>query len=149
MGLLLLRGMAMGAFHVVPVSEDFKYQTRFINFHPWKGMQACETPERYRWGKPPRTYRGLRKIWVVEDLFRKSRTEVTVAEVIRSPIPELGLVRKERPNPDAGLDGGTDAGKKGRGCGCRVPDSRHGGSGAASLLALVAAAVIGNRRRRR
>ncbi|HEY5954980.1 MAG TPA: DUF2330 domain-containing protein, partial [Polyangiaceae bacterium] len=87
-GIWVPKGQNREISREVKPSEDYKYQTRVINFHPWIGMQACETPERYRWGKPPRTYRGLRKIWVVEDMFRKSRTEVTVPEVIRSPIPE-------------------------------------------------------------
>jgi MYXO-CTERM domain-containing protein len=131
----------------VKPSEDYKYQTRVINFHPWIGMQACETPERYRWGKPPRTYRGLRKIWVVEDMFRKSRTEVNVSEVIRSPIPELGLVRKERPNLDAGLDAGTDGAAKGKGCGCRLSDN-DGNTARTSAFAALALALLGLRRRR-
>ncbi len=132
----------------VKPSEDYKFQTRFNNFHEWKGMQACETPERYRWAKPPRTYRGLRKIWVVEDLFRKNRKEVTVAEVIRSPIPELGLVRKERPNLDAGLDAGIEGSGKGKGCGCRVPSDAGRTSSAIMALAMAAAALLVGRRRR-
>jgi len=127
-------------------AEDFRFQTRFLNFHEWKGMQACETPERYRWSKPPRTYRGLRKIWVVEDLARKNRKEVTVAEVIRSPIPELGLVRKERPNLDAGLDAGTEGSGKGKGCGCAVAGT---GSNSRAMAILGAALGLLVARRRR
>jgi MYXO-CTERM domain-containing protein len=118
-GIWIPQGPTREISREVKPSDQYKYQTRVINFHPWKGMQACENPEPYRWGKPPRTYRGLRKIWVVEDVFRKSRTEVKVAEVIRSPIPELGLVHKERPNPDAG-DAGIETASKRKGCGCRV-----------------------------
>lgn len=149
-GIYLPKGPAREIPREVKPSEDYKFQTRVINFHDWKGMQQCETPERYRWGKPPRTYRGLRKIWVVEDTARKNRKEVTVEEVIRSPIPELGLSRKERPNPDAGLDAGIEATAKGKGCGCRVPVADGNARTGLALVLLTAAAwVLRGRRRRR
>jgi MYXO-CTERM domain-containing protein len=132
----------------VKPAQDFKYQSRFINFHPWMGMQACESPERYRWGKPPRTYRGLRKIWVVEDLFRKSRTEVKVEEVVETPIPDLNLTHKQRVDPDAGTDAGVDAAKKGKGCGCRVAGADGKKTGLSAILAMAAAALLVGRRRR-
>jgi MYXO-CTERM domain-containing protein len=129
-------------------ADDFRYQTRYMNFHPWKGMQNCETPERYRWGKPPRTYRGLRKTWVVEDLARKSRTQIQAKEVIRTPIPELGLVREEpKLVGDAGLDAGTEAAGSGKGCGCRTAGGAHQQSGWLGLL--VAAVGLGLRLNRR
>lgn len=148
-GIYIPKGPAKEISREVKPSEDYKFQTRVNNFHPWKGMQACETPERYRWGKPPRTYRGLRKIWVVEDLFRKNRKEVTVAEVIQSPIPELGLTRKERPNADAGLDAGLEGGGKGKGCGCQLPGAEGAApTGVAALLAAVASVLVRRKRRR-
>lgn len=147
-GIYIPKGPGREISREVKPSEDYKFQTRVINFHEWKGMQQCETPERYRWGKPPRTYRGLRKIWVVEDLARKNRKEVTVEEVIRSPLPELGLARKERPNPDAGLDAGTEATGKGKGCGCRVPAADASGRGAFALLGAAVAWFVSRRRRR-
>ena len=146
-GIWIPKGPTRDIPREVKPAENYKYQTRVINFHPWVGMQACETPERYRWGKPPRTYRGLRKVWVVEDMFRKNRSEVNVAEVIRSPIPELGLTRKERPNLDAGLDAGTEGAGKGKGCGCSVPGNA-GGSAAATLTAALAVLLLSARRRR-
>ena len=146
-GIGIPKGPTREVSREVKPADDYKYQSRFINFHEWKGMQQCETPERYRWGKPPRTYRGLRKIWVVEDLARKNRKEVTVEEVIRTPIPELGLVRKERPNLDAGLDAGTEGSGKGKGCGCSIPGDAPRSSGL--VAALCAAFTIIARRRHR
>lgn len=133
---------------------DYRFQTRYNNFHPWKGMMACEQPERYRWGKPPRTYRGLRKTWVVEDLARKSRTQIKAKEVILNPLPELGLAPEEpKVVSDAGVDAGTEAATSGKGCGCRVagapvaagPRSLATGLGA---LLLAGAALLRGRRRR-
>lgn len=98
-----------------------RMQTRYLFFHPWKGMQACEDAVRWRWGKPPRTYRGLRKTWVVEDLARKSRTQIKPVDVVRTPLPEFGL-SGEPPKPvDGGLDGGLEGSSTKHGCHCSVP----------------------------
>ena len=102
-------------------SEADRMQTRFVNFHPWIGMQNCETPERYKWGKPPRTYRGLRKIWVVEDLARRSRTQIKPENVVRTPLPEYGLTGELPKSADAGADGGLDGSSRGKACHCSVP----------------------------
>lgn len=147
-GIWIPKGQTGDVSREIKPAEDFRYQTRYINFHPWKGMMACETPERYRWGKPPRTYRGLRKIWVVEDLARKSRTQIKAKEVIRTPIAELGLSREEpKTVSDAGVDGGTEVAATGKGCGCRAAGSTRGGF--AGLFGLVAAALVMRLRSRR
>ncbi len=135
-----------------------KLQIRYNNFHPWKGMMQCQTVRRWRWGKPPRTYRGRRKIWVADDLTRKSRTQIDPAKVVMTPVPSLGLPGKPTTAAsDAGSasgdGGGTTKGakkgaKKKSSCGCRVP----GGTSPASPPLLVLAALclgFGLRRRRR
>ncbi len=131
----------------VKEAKETRMQTRFVNFHPWKGMQSCENPERWRWGKPPRSYRGLRKIWVVEDIVRKSRTQITPERVVRDRIDSLGLTG-EPPKPvvDAGV--GDTAAQKGRGCGCRVEASTDSGLGTL-LLTFIAGWAASIRRRRR
>ncbi|HEY4157852.1 MAG TPA: DUF2330 domain-containing protein [Polyangiaceae bacterium] len=124
-----------------------KFQTRYNNFHPWVPVIQCPNPDRYKWGKSPRDYRGLRKTWIAEDLTRKSRTQIKPAEVVKTAIPWLGLTGAAQPAAaDAGADGGTDAGAKKSGkCGCRVP----GGSDSGSPLALIAlATALGFVRRR-
>jgi hypothetical protein len=151
-GIWLPKGEKKELSQEVKPADANRLQTRFVNFHPWKGMQACETPERYRWGKPPRTYRGLRKIWVVEDLARKSRTEVNPAYVIQSPIPSLGLVRQTpKPAGDGGLDGGVGDGEKSKGCGCRVADQETGHQSSRLFLGLLAlvGTLLGRRATRR
>ena len=61
--------------------------------------------------KPRRDYRGLRKTWIAEDLTRKSRTQIKPAEMVRTPIPSLGLPGLRAPGPGLGLvvDAGVDA----------------------------------------
>src|SRR3954471_15066313 len=81
---------AEASVDVVPASQN-KFQVRYNNFHPWVPVIQCPNPERYRWGKAPRDYRGLRKTWIAEDLTRKSRTQIKPAAMLRTPIPSLGL----------------------------------------------------------
>ena len=140
---------------VKPAKEN-RLEIRYNNFHPWKGMAKCQTPRRWRWGKPPRTYRGRRKIWVADDLTRKSRTQVTPAKVVLTPIPSLGLSGAPKAGaggagPASG-DGGpakaTGAKKKKSSCGCRVPGGEAPSSPPLFLLAVLGLG-FGLRRRRR
>jgi hypothetical protein len=137
---------------VKEASED-KLQTRYNNFHPWVPKIQCENPDRYRWGKAPRDYRGLRKIWVAEDLSRKNRKQIKPAAVVQTAIPDLGLgtasAATQTGIADAGVDGGADAaaGKDGK-CGCRVPGGERTSSGLL-LLAGLSAVLAGVRRRSR
>lgn len=122
-------------------------QTRFNHFHPWKGMMQCETPERNRWGKPPKTYRGLRKIWIATDLSRKNRAQIEPAKVVFTPVPALGLTGVV-PDADAGADAGAAAAEpKKSACGCRVVGAA-GTSSAFGLLLGLGLAALGLRRRR-
>ena len=128
-----------------PVS---KLQTRFVHFHPWKGMQKCAKPERWRWGKAPRTYRGLRKIWIAEDLSRRDRKQIKLEQVILTAIPELGLTGIPEDPSDGGADGGLGAeGGKGS-CGCEVVRAESPGF-FSTLAAAGLLAAFGYRRRRR
>ncbi len=123
---------AQAETEVLPAAQN-KFQTRYNNFHPWVPVIQCPSPERYRWGKAPRDYRGLRKTWIAEDLTRKSRTQIKPAEMLRTPVPSLGFTGAA-PAPaafavDAGADAGADgAAKSGGKCSCSVPGapSRHG-----------------------
>lgn len=137
---------------VKPAKEN-KFQTRYVHFHPNKKVIKCEKPVRWRWAKPPRTYRGLRKIWVADDLSRKSRTQIKPAEVVYDPVPSLGLAANE-PKPDGGVpEAGIDAGEgnaegeKSR-CGCRAPGRGAPLGSMASLLALGGALLVLRRRPR-
>src|SRR4029078_10636861 len=93
-------------------------------FHPWAGMQKCDKPERWRWGKAPRDYRGLRKVWVAEDLSRRNRTQIKPAQVVKTPIAVLGLTGVIEQPSDGGTDGGTAAAGCGQACGCLEPGAK-------------------------
>jgi MYXO-CTERM domain-containing protein len=125
-----------------------RFQTRFNNFYRWKPVIHCPSPERGKWGKAGLDYKGLRKVWIAEDLTRKSRTQIPAVRMIKKDIPELELGPKFVV-VDAGADaadGGDEAGKKG-GCGCRIGDDRSSRSSA--WLALAGAVALFARRRRR
>lgn len=106
----------------VKTGDVNKLQTRYTNFHPWVPVIQCQQPDRYRWGKAGRDYRGLRKTWIADDLTRKSHTQIKPEAVVKTPIPDLGLgVAKAAEKPDAGAAAAAapDQGKSG--CGCQVP----------------------------
>ncbi len=137
---------------VKPASVN-KLQTRYNNFHPWVPVIQCPNPDRYRWGKAPRDYRGLRKTWIAEDLTRKSRTQIKPAAMIKTPIPSLGLTGAA-PAASAVADAGADAGAaagapaaSGK-CGCSVPGA-PAKSALLSLFGLGAALAAVRRRMRR
>jgi MYXO-CTERM domain-containing protein len=124
-----------------------KFQTRYTFFHPWKGMQKCEKPERWKWGKAPRTYRGLRKIWVAEDLSRKSRTQIKPVQVVKTAIPDLGLSGVPE-IPDAGSDAGLGA-ENGKGsCGCSAASAGSATGLGALVIGFLGALSRRGRRRR-
>ena len=136
---------------VAPASQN-KFQVRYNNFHPWVPVIQCPTPDRYRWGKAPRDYRGLRKTWIAEDLTRKSRTQIKPAAMLKTPIPSLGLTgaapAASAAVADAGPDAGTGSAEKADGkCSLSVP----GAPGSRSLLAVLGAlsglAFLSRRRR--
>jgi MYXO-CTERM domain-containing protein len=136
------------ATDVKPASAN-KFQVRYNNFHPWVPVIQCPNPERYRWGKAPRDYRGLRKTWIAEDLTRKSRTQIKPTEVVKTPIPSLGLGIAPAPasSADAGADAGPAGAAKASGkCGCSVPGAPSPNSLLAALGALSALALLRRRR---
>ncbi len=139
----------------VKTGDSNKLQTRYNNFHPWVPVIQCQTPERYRWGKAGRDYRGLRKTWITDDLTRKSHTQIKPAVVVKTPIPELGLGLAPAPTKlegSAGSVGGAPKPEQGQatsGCGCRVAGSATGGQGALAAFALGLLGALGLSRRQR
>jgi hypothetical protein len=106
----------------VKLGGENKLQTRYNHFHPWVPVIQCQDPNRYRWGKAPRDYRGLRKTWIADDLTRKSHTQIVPAKVVMSAIPELGLgsaATSSQPAPVASAP--KLAEPAGGRCGCRAP----------------------------
>jgi len=136
---------------VVPATQN-KFQVRYNNFHPWVPVIQCPNPERYRWGKAPRDYRGLRKTWIAEDLTRKSRTQIKPAAVVKTPIPSLGLMGAAPAPSASAADAGADAGPAGAAatsgkCGCSVPGAPGSSAWLAMLSTLTGLAFLSRRRR--
>ena len=133
---------------VLPAAQN-KYQVRYNNFHPWVPVIQCPSPERYRWGKAPRDYRGLRKTWIAEDLTRKSRTQIKPAAMLKTPVPSLGLSGVAAPAPSSSAsasDAGSGAAKSDSKCSVSVPGA---GAKSAWLVSFIALAAALSRRKRR
>lgn len=144
----------------VKKAAENQFQVRFLSYHQSPAVPHCDKPERWRWGKAPRTYLGLRKIWVAQDMATKNRTSHKPAELFITPYPDLQLaghmdlaagmaeVKSFGPQPSASapVEGGSDAPKKG-GCGCRLSD--RGAPDIGMLLAGSALLGLSGVRRRR
>jgi hypothetical protein len=121
-------------------------QTRYYSLHPNKKVLECESPERYRWGKPPRTYRGARKIWVADRLASRNRKQINPEEMSITPIPALGIKGAAAAEAEAKAPAQPEEGKSK--CDCRVPGGTPTRSGWRAGLWLVLA-LVGVRRWRR
>jgi MYXO-CTERM domain-containing protein len=123
-------------------------QTRYTHLHPNKAVIKCEDPKHHRWGKAPRTYRGLRKIWVAQDLARKKRDLFKTSEVVLTSIPALDITVADSSEPKADESAPVEAeSKEGSKCGCRLPGEGREVT-QPSVLALLALGLGLWRRRR-
>ncbi len=130
----------------IKTGDANKLQIRYNNFHPFVPVIQCPQPDRYRWGKAPRDYRGLRKTWITDDLTRKSHTQIKPAAVVKTPIPDLGLgMPVAAAKPDAAAD--KAAADKAKGCGCRAVGQVDAAGSSLTLLSGLAI-LFGLRRRR-
>lgn len=149
-GIALPKGQKREASTEIKEASDSKYQTRFNNFHNWKPVIHCPNPDRWKWGKSPPDYKGLRKIWVAEDLTRKSRTQIQAAKTVITEIPSLGLgAPAAKTELDAGADASADGGtaEEAKKSGCSMTGGTQRGASAFALVG-AALAALGLRRRR-
>jgi hypothetical protein len=147
-GVALPKGEKREATLETKDAQEHRLQTRYNNFHNWKPVIKCQSPDRFRWGKSPPDYRGLRKIWIADDLTRKSRTQIKPAKMVKTPLPSLGLAAAPVV-VDAGPDGGTEeAGKSGK-CGCRTPGARPSAEPLGWLFALALSVCVRRLRHQR
>lgn len=148
-GIALPKGLKREVSTAIKTSVASRYQTRFNHFHPWKPVIHCEHPERGKWGKSPPDYRGLRKIWIADDLSRKSRTQIQPEKVVLTDVPELGLgpsvAKSKTADASAGAAGAPSESADSK-CGCRLPGASDSKTGLAGALVLAAAAWIRRRR---
>ncbi len=127
-------------------------QTRFVHLHPNKAVVECASPENYRWGKPPRTYRGLRKIWVANQLATRNRTNHKPTELTLTAVPDLGIkgVPSTAEREAAEKAAAAEAAAKEGDCDCSVvgEQTRLGGGLQLALAALLGGVLLRGRRRR-
>jgi hypothetical protein len=140
----------------VKKSAENQFQVRFLSYHQSPAVPHCDKPERWRWGKAPRTYLGLRKIWVAQDMATKNRTSHKPAELMITPVPDLGLAghldlaagaaeaKSFGPAPSASAPVGDGSGAAKKGCGCRIAARDQPGAG----MLLVSGAIVVLLRRR-
>jgi hypothetical protein len=125
------------AGNVTPANES-RLQIRYAATHPSKKVVQCENPNRYRWGKAPPDYRGLRKTWTARDIAYKKRDKFVLTEVVKSSVPALGIAATtgEPAAPGAAEAKAADA-KADSGCSLSAREQRPRGLPAGwSLLAL-------------
>lgn len=152
-GTALPKGKAGEASTEVKTGDVNKLQTRYNNFHPWVPVIQCPNPDRYKWGKAGRDYRGLRKTWITDDLARKSHTQIKPTVVVKTPIPDLGLGAPAPAKAEgtagsgAGGSGAAGAAEAKGGCGCRVAAGGAGSAGLVASLGLLLGFVARRRRR--
>ncbi len=70
------------------------YQQRYIIRHWWAGKIACEQPQRGMWGGPP-DGRGER-FSTARDLAAVPRGQLKLSEVVKTPVPSLGLAGRKK-----------------------------------------------------
>jgi hypothetical protein len=150
-GLEIPKGEAAELPMDVSPADKSQLQTRLVNLHPSKVVVNCPAPERFRWGKPPATFRGARKIWVADGMAARDRSKVKLEELIVSPIAALGIpgikVAADQAASAAAAKAAEEA-KAGK-CDCAlIPSQTPVGATALgfSLLGFLAAA-LGFRRR--
>lgn len=125
-----------------------EFQSRYNGVFPNKVVVKCEAPKPHRWGKAPRSYRGLRKIWVAEDLSRRNRSRVKLEGAVLSTVADLdlaGSAAKKEAESAVATTAATEE-KKDGGCGCTSTRSTPSSLGA--VLGLAALGLVQLRRRR-
>jgi MYXO-CTERM domain-containing protein len=146
-GIALPEGKDGEASTDVKSATQNRFQSRFNSLHPNIKEVSCDAPEPHRWGKAPPTYRGLRKIWIAEDLTRKNRTQINPMEMVMTAVPELGLGAQAAVQPAAVVETSEPSEeKKSSACGCRTVGAGSSGWGA---LGAAGAGLLAWFRRRR
>jgi hypothetical protein len=111
-------------------------QTRFVSMHPDISVAQCPNPERYRWGKPPLSYRGAHKIWVADLLSQRDRKMQKPLETTRTAVPDLGIVGKATKAQEAAGTAPATEEKKSGGCAVSAIPAA-GGAGGLGLAAVL------------
>ena len=131
---------------VEPAAEN-RLQIRFNVGYPSKKVVQCEAPQRWRWGIPPASYRGLRKTWTARDLAYKKRDRFALKDVIKSSVPVLGIAAAA-PAPEEPASAAAQAAKPAaKESGCSVAASSGAAATGSAWLAALSVALLRRRRR--
>jgi len=101
-GVALPQGEHGAADTAVGPSDKHAFQTRFNGLFPNIKVVKCDNPKPHRWGKAPREYRGLNKVWLAEDLSRRDRKRIDPNKAVITAVPDLqipGLSTKKEEKP--------------------------------------------------
>jgi hypothetical protein len=108
---------------VEPAPEN-RLQVRYSTGYPSKKVVQCEAPQRWRWGIPPASYRGLRKTWTARDLAYKKRDRFVLKDVVKSNIAALGIAAAPPvPEETAAAPAAADAKPAAESKGCAIVGS--------------------------
>jgi hypothetical protein len=116
------------------------FQGRYAIRHEWTGPMACADPVRGVWGGPPGG--GPSGPRPATNLAFVERGKVVLAQVVRSDVPEIGLVAAQSAAPAAGQPAAAPPRAKPKKEGCAAA----GGEGGAAALLLLVAGLIAWRR---
>jgi hypothetical protein len=84
------RGVMAQTSKAQPSSTN-TFQGRYIIRHPWTGPIECSDPQRGVWGGPPLGMRGAEPR-AASDLGQVSRGGIQLASLLRSDVPDLGVI---------------------------------------------------------
>jgi hypothetical protein len=152
-GVALPAGPSAEASGAVEPAPENRLQIRYNVGYPSKKVVQCEAPQRWRWGIPPASYRGLHKTWTARDLAYKKRDRFALKDVIKSGVPVFGIAAAPPPAEEtAPAAGAPKPAAKESGCAIAAASaSTEGGCGwlAALGIALLGRIGLGRRRLRR
>jgi hypothetical protein len=130
---------------VEPAAEN-RLQIRYNVGYPSKKVVQCEAPQRWRWGIPPASYRGLRKTWTARDLAYKKRDRFKLEDVIKSGVPVLGIAAAA-PAPEEPSSAAAQAAKPAaKESGCSISAPRSMTAAGATWLAVLSLSLLRRRR---
>jgi len=143
-GVAVPAGPSAEAPGAVEAAPENRLQIRYNVGYPSKKVVQCEAPQRWRWGIPPASYRGLRKTWTARDLAYKKRDRFALKDVIKSGVPLLGIAAAPVPVEEAApATAAPKPAAKESGCSIAAPavtdDPGYG------LLTVVGLALLGRR----
>jgi len=145
-GIALPAGPSAEASGAVETAPENRLQIRYNVGYPSKKVVQCEAPQRWRWGIPPASYRGLRKTWTARDLAYKKRDRFALKDVIKSGVPALGL--SAAPPPVEELAPAAAAQPATKESGCSIAAGSANGDGGYGLLVTFGVALLGHSSRR-